>query len=78
MPLITAVLFEGVRNRKSWRTQEVSLRLIGLLPAVGPRQVASDLHIIVPLLSEYMAEGKDQVRKSERKDCSLPRWCFSQ
>lgn len=52
-----------MRNRKSWRTQEMSLRLIGLLPAVGLRQVASELHILVPLLAEYLVDGKDQVRK---------------
>ncbi|CAI5977901.1 unnamed protein product [Closterium sp. NIES-64] len=64
VPLVLPVLVEGARNHKSWKTQEAALLLVGHLALNGPRQVAAALHVIVPLLSEYMIEGKAQVMKA--------------
>ncbi|CAI7916066.1 unnamed protein product [Closterium sp. NIES-54] len=71
VPLVLPVLVEGARNHKSWKTQEAALLLVGHLALNGPRQVAAALHVIVPLLSEYMIEGKAQVRCANAKSLAV-------
>eukprot|EP00270_Netrium_digitus_P003247 TRINITY_DN1367_c0_g1_i1.p1 TRINITY_DN1367_c0_g1~~TRINITY_DN1367_c0_g1_i1.p1 ORF type:complete len:996 (-),score=306.74 TRINITY_DN1367_c0_g1_i1:35-3022(-) len=62
--LVLQGLFDGIRNRKNWKGQVGSLQLLGQLARTGPRQVAACMPQIVPLLSEQMVDGKEQVMKA--------------
>lgn len=62
--IVLPVIFDGINHKKSWKTQEGSINLLVQLVRTGPRQVARCMPDIVPLLSGYMVDGKEQVMKA--------------
>eukprot|EP00271_Cylindrocystis_brebissonii_P003476 TRINITY_DN1446_c0_g1_i1.p1 TRINITY_DN1446_c0_g1~~TRINITY_DN1446_c0_g1_i1.p1 ORF type:complete len:994 (+),score=230.02 TRINITY_DN1446_c0_g1_i1:209-3190(+) len=64
IPIVVPVLFDGINNKKSWKTQEASISLLALLANNGPRQLAKCMPEIVPILSNHMVDGKEQVQKA--------------
>eukprot|EP00897_Mesotaenium_endlicherianum_P003141 jgi/Mesen1/2855/ME000174S02107 len=61
--IVLPALFEGIGNRKVWKVQEGCLILLAHLARTAPRQVAECLPEIIPLVSEHMVDGKEQVTK---------------
>jgi elongation factor 3 len=62
--LMLPPLFEGMADRKNWRTAEAALLLMGVLSHNGPRQLGLCLPDIVPKVSEAMGDSKEQVKKA--------------
>ncbi|CAI5497356.1 unnamed protein product [Closterium sp. Naga37s-1] len=62
--LLLPAIFEGMSDRKNWRTAEGALVLLSVLANSAPRQLARCLPEIVPKVSEAMSDSKEQVRKA--------------
>ncbi|CAI7798103.1 unnamed protein product [Closterium sp. NIES-53] len=62
--LLLPAIFEGMSDRKNWRTAEGALFLLSVLANSAPRQLARCLPEIVPKVSEAMSDSKEQVRKA--------------
>eukprot|EP00475_Leptophrys_vorax_P006214 TRINITY_DN13820_c0_g1_i1.p2 TRINITY_DN13820_c0_g1~~TRINITY_DN13820_c0_g1_i1.p2 ORF type:complete len:1107 (-),score=191.67 TRINITY_DN13820_c0_g1_i1:331-3234(-) len=62
--LLLPAMFDGIADRKNWRTAEGALVLMGVLAHTAPRQLAICLPEIVPKVSEAMGDSKEQVKKA--------------
>eukprot|EP00475_Leptophrys_vorax_P006216 TRINITY_DN13820_c0_g1_i3.p1 TRINITY_DN13820_c0_g1~~TRINITY_DN13820_c0_g1_i3.p1 ORF type:complete len:982 (-),score=143.49 TRINITY_DN13820_c0_g1_i3:995-3877(-) len=62
--LLLPAIFDGMGDRKNWRTAEGALVLLGVLAHTAPRQLALCLPEIVPKVSEAMGDSKEQVKKA--------------
>eukprot|EP00271_Cylindrocystis_brebissonii_P017671 TRINITY_DN467_c0_g1_i1.p1 TRINITY_DN467_c0_g1~~TRINITY_DN467_c0_g1_i1.p1 ORF type:complete len:1057 (+),score=230.82 TRINITY_DN467_c0_g1_i1:190-3360(+) len=61
---LTGAIFEGMADRKNWKTAEAALVLLGVLAHHAPRQLSLCLPEIVPKVSESMSDSKEQVKKA--------------
>ena len=62
--LLLPAVFDGMSDRKNWKTAEGSLVLLGVLSHSAPRQLSLCLPEIVPKVSEAMGDSKEQVKKA--------------
>lgn len=62
--LTLPAIFDGISDRKNWKTAEAALLLLGVVSHNGPRQLGLCLPSIVPKVSEAMGDSKEQVKKA--------------
>jgi elongation factor 3 len=57
-------IFQGMLDRKNWKTIEASLNLLVTLSQNGPRQLSLCLPDIIPNVGDLMGDSKPEVRKA--------------